>query len=130
MKTLILTSALALGLTFTGSVQADTAIYNSKTTQNVSYESASGGAFNGAYLSSKGGSGLVDRSQDLVATRSGASGSSVAINTTYNTKTRQLVAFGSSTSHLNAADESGMIGSTEKPAGKGALPAGADVATK
>ena len=37
---------------------ADTAVYNSKTTQNVSFAPASGGAFDGTYISSKGGSGL------------------------------------------------------------------------
>jgi hypothetical protein len=38
---------------------ADAQVYNSKTTQNTSFASSSGGAFDGTYLSSKGGSGLA-----------------------------------------------------------------------
>jgi hypothetical protein len=63
MKTLLLTSALAIGLTFTGSAKADASVYNSKTTQNVSFAPSSGGAFEGTYLSSKGGSGLSGPTQ-------------------------------------------------------------------
>jgi hypothetical protein len=58
MKALALSSILAAGLLFAGSALADTAVYSSKTTQNVSFAPASGGAFDGTYISSKGGSGL------------------------------------------------------------------------
>ncbi|HEY0258132.1 MAG TPA: hypothetical protein VGC39_11860 [Candidatus Methylacidiphilales bacterium] len=58
MKTLAIASVLAVGLLFAGSASADTQIYSSKTTQNVSVASSSGGTFDGTYLSSKGGSGL------------------------------------------------------------------------
>ena len=57
MKALVLSSVIAVGLLFAGSALADTSVYNSKTTQNVS-PASSGSAFDGAYLSSKGGSGL------------------------------------------------------------------------
>jgi hypothetical protein len=108
MKTLILSSALALGLIFTESVQAGTVVYNSKTTQNISSAPASGGAFDGTYLSSKAGSHLVGPSQEEVATRSAVNGYSVVINTTYNTKTMRQVAF--APSHLNSS----AIVSTDK----------------
>ncbi len=64
MKTLILASALVVGLAFTGPVKADTSAYNSKTTQNVSLAPSSGGAFDGTYLSSKAGSGLAGPTQE------------------------------------------------------------------
>jgi hypothetical protein len=63
MKTLILSSALAVGLIFTATAKADPSVYNSKTTQNVSFASATGGAFDGTYLSSKAGSGLSGPTQ-------------------------------------------------------------------
>jgi hypothetical protein len=59
MKALILSSVFATGLLFAGSAMADNQVYNSKTTQNTSFASSSGGAFDGTYLSSKGGSGLA-----------------------------------------------------------------------
>ncbi len=59
MKALVLSSIIAVGLLGAGSALADTQIYNSKTSQNVSFARASGGAFDGTYLSSKGGS-LLD----------------------------------------------------------------------
>ncbi len=62
MKVLALASVLAIGLIFTGSAQASGTVYNSKTTQNVSSTLSSGGAFDGTYLSSKGGSGLSNPS--------------------------------------------------------------------
>ncbi len=134
MKTLILSSALVLGLIFTGSAQADTAVYNSKTTQNVSFAASSsrGGAFDGSYLSSKAGSGLVGPSQEEVAARSAASGSAVAINTTYNTKTMQLVAFAPTfqTSHLNSAGGSSEMASAEKSTAQSTLRSDSDVAMK
>ena len=43
---------------FAGSVSASAQVYNSKTTQSVSLAPASGGSFDGIYLSSKGGSQL------------------------------------------------------------------------
>jgi hypothetical protein len=58
MKALVLYSVLAIGLTFAGSAMADDQVYNSKTSQNVSLAPATGGSFDGTYLSSKGGSGL------------------------------------------------------------------------
>jgi hypothetical protein len=58
MKATALSTVLAVGLLFAGSAMADTQAYNSKTSQNVSIASTSGGAFDGTYLSSKGGSGL------------------------------------------------------------------------
>jgi hypothetical protein len=58
MKALALSSVIAVGLLFAGSALADTQVYNSKTSQNVSFAPASGGAFDGSYISSKGGSGL------------------------------------------------------------------------
>ena len=58
MKALALSSVVAVGLLFAGSAMADNAVYNSKTSQNVSFAPASGGAFDGTYISSKGGSGL------------------------------------------------------------------------
>ncbi len=56
-------------LIFTGSAQAGTAVYNSKTTQNASLAASPyrGGGFDGSYLSSKAGSGLVGPSQEEVA---------------------------------------------------------------
>ncbi len=63
MKALVLSSVLAIGLAFAGSVLADNQVYNSKTTQNVSFASSTGGAFDGTYLSSKGGSGLTGPTQ-------------------------------------------------------------------
>ncbi len=130
MKTLIVTSALAIGLILTGSAQANASIYNSKTTQNVSHAPASGGAFSGTYLSSKAGSGLVGPSEDLVAPDWAINNSSVAINTTYNTKTMRLVAFAPPIPHVNATGESSVVASTEKPAGKNVLQSGSDVAMK
>jgi hypothetical protein len=134
MKTLILSSALALGLIFTGSAQAGTAVYNSKTTQNASFATAhsGGGAFDGTCLSSKAGSRLIGPSQEEVATLSVASGSALAINTTYNSKTKQLVTFAPSfrVSHLNSTVDSTQMASAEKPAGKSALQSGSDVAMK
>jgi hypothetical protein len=58
MKTLVLSSVLAVGLLFAGSAMADTSVYNSKTTQAVSpaATTSNGGVFDGAALSSKGGS--------------------------------------------------------------------------
>jgi hypothetical protein len=58
MKALALSSVIAVGLLFAGSAMADTQIYNSKSTQNASFAPASGGSFDGIYLSSKGGSQL------------------------------------------------------------------------
>jgi hypothetical protein len=58
MKALALSSVVAVGLLFAGSAMADNAVYNSKTSQNVSFAPATGGSFDGTYLSSKGGSGL------------------------------------------------------------------------
>jgi hypothetical protein len=58
MKALALSSVIAAGLLFAGSALADTAVYNSKATQNVSFAPASGKAFDGTYISSKGGSQL------------------------------------------------------------------------
>jgi len=58
MKALVLSSVIAVGLLFAGSAWADTSVYNSKTTQNVSFAPATGGAFDGIYLGSKGGSQL------------------------------------------------------------------------
>jgi hypothetical protein len=58
MKALALSSVIAVGLFFAGSALADSSTYNSKTTQNVSFAPASGGAFEGSYLSSKSGSRL------------------------------------------------------------------------
>jgi hypothetical protein len=58
MKALALSSVIAVGLLLAGPVLADNSAYNSKTTQNVTYAPATGGAFDGTYLSSKGGSGL------------------------------------------------------------------------
>ncbi len=59
MKALALSSVLAVGLFFAGFPAANAQVYNSKTTQNVSIASSSSGdAFDGTYLSSKGGSGL------------------------------------------------------------------------
>jgi uncharacterized protein with FMN-binding domain len=63
MKALVLSSVLAIGLTFAGSAFADDQAYNSKTTQNVSMASSTGGAFDGTYLNSKGGSGLTGPTQ-------------------------------------------------------------------
>jgi hypothetical protein len=63
MKALVLSSALAIGLAFAGSAMADNQVYNSKTTQNVSIASSTGGAFDGTYLSSKDGSGLTGPTQ-------------------------------------------------------------------
>jgi hypothetical protein len=59
MKALALSSVIAAGLVFAGSAMADTSVYNSKISQNVTSAPASGGAFDGAYLSSKGGSDLL-----------------------------------------------------------------------
>jgi hypothetical protein len=58
MKALALSSVVAVGLFFAGSALADTAVYSSKTSQNVTFAPSSGGAFDGTYLSSKSGSGL------------------------------------------------------------------------
>jgi hypothetical protein len=58
MKTLVLSSVIAVGLLFAGSAMANAQVYNSKTTQNVSSAPASGGTFDGASLSSKAGSSL------------------------------------------------------------------------
>jgi hypothetical protein len=58
MKTIVLSSVIAVGLLFAGSALADSSVYNSKTSQNVSSAPASGGVFDGASLSSKGGSQL------------------------------------------------------------------------
>jgi hypothetical protein len=57
MKTLVLSSVIAVGLLFAGSAMADTSAYNSKITQNISSAPASGSAFDGTYLSSKAGVG-------------------------------------------------------------------------
>ena len=62
MKALVLSSLLAVGLVFTSAAKADNQVYNSKTSQNVSFARSSGGAFDGTYLSSKGGSGLTGTS--------------------------------------------------------------------
>lgn len=40
---------------FAGSAMADTSAYNSKTTQTISTAPASGGVFDGTYLSTKSG---------------------------------------------------------------------------
>ena len=58
MKTLVLSSVIAVGLLLAAPAFAGTPAYNSKTTQTVSLASASGGAFEGIYLSSKAGSQL------------------------------------------------------------------------
>jgi hypothetical protein len=58
MKALVLSSIVAVGLLLAGPAFADAPAYSSKTTQNVSNAPATGGAFEGTYLSSKGGSGL------------------------------------------------------------------------
>lgn len=58
MKALALFSVIAAGLLFAGSALADTPVYNSKTSQNVTFAPSSGGSFDGTYLSSKSGSGL------------------------------------------------------------------------
>ena len=58
MKALALSSVIAAGLLFAGSALADTQVYSSKTTQNISSERASGGTFDGTHLSSKGSSQL------------------------------------------------------------------------
>ena len=55
MKALALSSVIAVGLLCAGSALADNAVYNSKTTQNVSFAPASGGPFDGSYIGSKGG---------------------------------------------------------------------------
>jgi hypothetical protein len=64
MKALALSSVLAVGLLFAGSALADPQAYSSKTTQNVSSAPSSGGAFDGTYLNSKGGSGLSGPTQE------------------------------------------------------------------
>lgn len=58
MKTLVLSSLIAVGFLFTVPAFAGTTAYNSKTTQTVSLAPASGAAFDGIYLSSKSGSQL------------------------------------------------------------------------
>jgi len=58
MKTLALSSVIAVGLLLAAPAFAGTPAYNSKTTQTVSLAPASGGAFDGTYISSKGGSQL------------------------------------------------------------------------
>ena len=63
MKALALSSVIAVGLFFAGLAMANNQVYNSKITQNVSIASSSGGAFDGTYLSSKGGSGLTGPTQ-------------------------------------------------------------------
>ena len=55
MKALALSSVIAVGLLCAGSALADTPVYNSKTTQNVSFAPASGGTFDGSYIGTKGG---------------------------------------------------------------------------
>jgi hypothetical protein len=107
-----------------GVTQSSTVVYNSKTTQNIPSAPASGGAFDGTYLSSKAGSHLVDPRQEEVATRSAVNGSSVAINTTYDTKTMRPVAFAPSfeTSHPNS--------STIVSTNKNNVQSGSDVAMK
>ena len=63
MKTLVLSSVIAAGLFFAGSVMANAQVYNSKTSQNISYAPVTGGVFDGTYLSSKGGSILAGPTQ-------------------------------------------------------------------
>ena len=58
MKALALSSVIAVGLLFAGSALADSSVYNSKTSQNISSAPASGGTFDSTYLSSKDGSQL------------------------------------------------------------------------
>jgi len=58
MKTLALSSVIAVGLLLAAPAFAGTTGYNSKTTQTVSLAPASGGAFDGTYISSKNGSQL------------------------------------------------------------------------
>jgi hypothetical protein len=59
MKALALSTVIAVGLLCAGSALADTAVYSSKTTQNVSFAPSSGGPFDGTYISSKSGSQLL-----------------------------------------------------------------------
>jgi hypothetical protein len=59
MKTFALSSVIAVALLFTGSAMANAQVYNSKISQNVSSAPASGGTFDGASLSSKGGSRIA-----------------------------------------------------------------------
>jgi hypothetical protein len=61
MKTLALSSVIAVGLLFAGSAMADTSAYNSKTSQILSSVSApsNGGIFDSSSLNSKGGSNLA-----------------------------------------------------------------------
>jgi hypothetical protein len=63
MKALALSSVLAVGLLFAGSALADTPVYNSKTSQNVTFAPSTGGSFDGTYLSSKSGSGISGPTQ-------------------------------------------------------------------
>ena len=63
MKALALSSVIAVGLLFAGPALADTSVYSSKTSQNVTSASSSGGPFDGTYLSSKGGSGISGPTQ-------------------------------------------------------------------
>ena len=63
MKTLVLSSVIAVGMLFAGSVMANAKAYNSKTSQNISSAPVTGSAFDGTYLSSKGGSILAGPTQ-------------------------------------------------------------------
>jgi len=63
MKALLLSSVIAIGLLSAGTALADTSVYNSKTSQNISSAPLSGGAFDGIYLSSKNGSDLLGPTQ-------------------------------------------------------------------
>jgi len=63
MKALVLFSIITVGIIPAGLAKADTQVYNSKTSQNVSIASSSGGSFDGTYLSSKAGSGISGPTQ-------------------------------------------------------------------
>jgi uncharacterized protein with FMN-binding domain len=63
MKALALSSILAIGMFIAAPAMANAQAYNSKTTQNVSLASSSDRAFDGTYLSSKGGSGMSGPTQ-------------------------------------------------------------------
>ena len=63
MKALALSSIIAIGLVFASSAMADTSVYNSKTSQNISFAPASGCVFDGTYLNSKSGSALAGPTQ-------------------------------------------------------------------
>lgn len=58
MKSLVLSSVLAAGILLAVPAFAGTPAYNSKTAQTVLIAPASGGAFDGTYISSKNGSQL------------------------------------------------------------------------